>query len=62
MKSVLTNCILVPKKGQTCTGPENNDMPMFLEAVKQDGDFFINLDGYAIIPREEYEKLTRNKA
>jgi len=53
--SHVRNCLIKPKQGKSVLGSNGNSSPMF----KREGDERITafLDGYAIIPREEYELL-----
>lgn len=48
-KGYVRNCLVVAKEG---------DKKLF--GVKPDGTYIAFLDGYAIIPMEEYEKLTNS--
>jgi hypothetical protein len=48
VETKVNNCIIIMKKN-------NNEPYMFYQ--RTNGEILANLDGYAIIPIEEYEKL-----
>lgn len=53
LTSFVQNCIIQPRE---------SDAPLFFEAQSPHGAVLASrLDGYAIIPKEEYERLTAGK-
>jgi hypothetical protein len=50
-ESWIMNCIFVPRES------DYQNYPML--DVQKDGSMFVHLDGYAIIPVEEYHKLKK---
>jgi len=53
-KGKLVNCLLCPRDV-----PADKEGPMFYQ--REDGTIVANLEGYVIVPREEYEMLVQGE-